>query len=943
MKTLGKIAAAAYVFFFAQLAFAEDVFFHVPVSRLKLVEGALPKPLELKDMRWEMVQAIRPYAVLDGAGEVYVTEGDAEGNEGWWTGKPWSATTSVLAARAPAGAEVKGTIFVPKGDLSGLTPLRFTIPADEASAPARRDFYVAKESHFDDLQMSGVPGAAWFRRQATEAHREVGGEEKNANARRVARRDGVEMSDTYDLFTGGRAVSENLQLSREFAPPRISPSKGQPQPKVDETPVAISTIEGITVDAMDWTAAIGEGKPTLDALSAAIPADQHAAFFPSFDAMMAAAEETNEHGLPVFRGISGGSVDARVVERYEKQLCLLPTALTRLLGPKAIKSVAITGSDPYFPTGTDVAVIFQAADAKTLSQMLIAQARASATAAGGAEKPGEIGGVRYTGFTTADRAICSYVAVIGDVVAVTNSTVQIGRLAGVHDGSSPAIASLPEYRYFRIRYPLGADGETGLVFLSDATIRRWCGAQWRIGASRRIRAGAIMADVTAAHMGDLVKGVKESISVDSDTPMRTIGELSIGPGGVRSSIYGFASFQTPIAELGIKEVSPDEALAYKQWRDTYQRNWSWAFDPIAVSFSMTKAQVIADMSVMPLIVASEYRTWIGIGKGAAIGAESGDPHDAIAHAVVAINPESAGIRQASGMAHSLALGAEVDPLGWLGKSVALYADPDPFWGEMFKAPGISGTMKFVEENANRLPVAVCAEVGSVLKLAAFLAAVHAFVDQSAPGMIAWESRVHEGQDYVRAGVTDKAKAAGAGAEFDKVAVFYAATPRALIVTLSEDVLKRAIDRQNARAKPDAKPVARDRPWLGSSLCAQFTRQGFELINTGLVGSRTAMQGAAWSNIPILNEWKRKFPDQDPVRLHEAWWGVRLTDPAGGQYAWNSQFQTMESSTYGHPGEPKAGPEGLGPLNTITSGNAGVTFEDKGLRARVVLEREALKR
>jgi hypothetical protein len=110
----------------------------------------------------------------------------------------------------------------------------------------------------------------------------------------------------------------------------------------------------------------------------------------------------------------------------------------------------------------------------------------------------------------------------------------------------------------------------------------------------------------------------------------------------------------------------------------------------------------------------------------------------------------------------------------------------------------------------------------------------------------------------------------------------------------------------------------------------------------MAGTREAyqayMQSLAWSNLPILNEWKRRYPDQDPQVLHERLWQERLLDPAGGRYVWNEKWQTMESTVYGHPGEPKPGPLRPSALNGLNSASLGVTFEEQGLRGRVQIER-----
>jgi len=71
-------------------------------------------------------------------------------------------------------------------------------------------------------------------------------------------------------------------------------------------------------------------------------------------------------------------------------------------------------------------------------------------------------------------------------------------------------------------------------------------------------------------------------------------------------------------------------------------------------------------------------------------------------------------------------------------------------------------------------------------------------------------------------------------------------------------------------------------------------------------------------------------------VHEQLWHVRLTDPAGGSYVWNEKWQTMESTGYGHPGEPKKGPAMPPGIGAFSRGNFGVDFEEHGIRARAKL-------
>ena len=181
-------------------------------------------------------------------------------------------------------------------------------------------------------------------------------------------------------------------------------------------------------------------------------------------------------------------------------------------------------------------------------------------------------------------------------------------------------------------------------------------------------------------------------------------------------------------------------------------------------------------------------------------------------------------------------------------------------------------------------------------------------------------------------------------DIDDLAAYYTVTAKSLLLTLDEPLLKRAIERQAARreATAEGKPVAgRPMPWLGESMCLQADRNVLGAAESiARDPYRTTMQLRAWGNIPILNEWKRLYPDRQPIALHQQLWQTRLVCPGGGAYVWSDEWDTMESTVYGHPGLPKEGPLMPPQLTRFISGNFGVTFEHGGLRARAVLQKEA---
>ena len=872
----------------ATAALAGDAYYQVPVRELKLVEGSLPTKSEKQDWRTLMrSQAMQSYAVLEGQGEAYVVDrGDA--SDPWFssTGPALPATadggTRVLV-RAPQGKDVAGHLFLRNPNMKGMVRLKFTIPASAATAEAKQAFYQGKIAYYEILLGRNIPGGAWFRHQVRTAKAELNlkpADQPVAGARRRPGR-GDDLAGTYDLFTGGRAMSENLQLDRALPPLRA-----------DEKPVKIDSLTGITIQEIDWKPLIKDAKPKLDPLAAKIPADQHVVFFPSFQAAIAVSDETNQHDTPVLRLAQPRSENTRVIERYQQQLGLSVSTLARLLGPTFAKSIALTGSDPFYPMGTDLAVLFESPQPSVLENLLLGRiALAAAMVRDAKPMQGAIDGLKYRGFCTADRSLSSYVAQWDDAVVVTNSLYQLGRLAAVRKGQSKSIAESPEYVFFRIRYPLNDPEETAMAFLSDSTIRRWCGPRWRIADSRRTRAAAVLAELQTSQLDALVRKAVKPGPIYTDLPVLGGGELTVTSAGVASSTFGSLAFMTPIGEIPLDEVTQAEADAYRTWRDGYERNWNWAFDPIALRISLGKQRVAADMTVMPLIFGTEYRQFLSITEGGKFEPTAGDPHDTLSHMILALNRDAPMIRSAENIVATV---NQAVSLGWLGQWVSIFVEDDPFWNDLAKVKEDESN-KFIEKNVGRLPVAVRIDVSNPLKLAAFLTGARAYIEQSAPGLTHWESLKYKDQSYVR--ITP---AKGRQTGLDNLSIYYTPIGNALTITLSEKILKATIDR--ALAAAHGKPVAKQpKPWLGTNVALRVDRRILDVANAvNRQQYQYAMQTQCWGNLPILNQWKRLYPDRNPVGVHRAVWGVELVCPGGGKYVWNEKYETMESTVYGHP-------------------------------------------
>lgn len=926
MFKLMRVIVAVLLAAAAVPASAEDVFYHLSMSDLKIVEGSLPASDEANWGRWWDARNRPAYAVLDGEGEVYVKYNYNTRRTG---GRSEAFLDREIAVRVPQARDITGRLFLPKWQGNGMVVARFKIAADQTGTGDRTKYFELMLAHYEQLLRQRAPGAAWFRHQVREARAELGRDTNEIATNQPGRPRTDELSDTYAMFTGGRAMSENLQLDRVLQPT---------QEGVES--VALDSIEGITVREIDWKPLIKGMQPELDPLAARIPFDQHAVFFPTFEAAVALSDEMAEQGAPLLLLAEPRSTSARTFERYQQQMCLTLTAMARLLGPSVVRSVAVTGSDPYFPTGTDVAVLFEAEDAATLEKLLLAQVSLAMQGKQNVQRvEGELGGLAYQGARSEDRSICSYVARMNGVVIVSNSLRQLEQFIQVSTGKTNSLASLDEYMFFRNRYPRGDASETAFLFLSDAAIRRWCGPKWRIATSRRTRDAAVMAELQAGQLDRLVAGNVRTGPIYTDLPIGGENDITLTPSGVRGSSIGSLAFMTPISEMKIDRVTKSEADAYRRWRDRYQSNWRWAFDPIGLRIGIEQHRLSADLTVMPLIWGSDYRELISYSQGAAFKPDEGDIHDTLAHLIMAINTDSPELKRQANFARMLTGNVEIEPLSWLGDNVGVYVEQDPFWKEL-SAVDRDDLDQFMEEQGWRIPLAVRAEVSSGLKLTLFLSAVRAFIEQASPGMLNWESLTYQEQPYVK--ITPTERAIGQSEEIRNLAVYYSASGQALTVTLNEDVLKRSIDRDVARLeakKEDRELPSPEHSWLGSNLALQVDQQILNVIASVTSSPyQRAMQNRAWSNLPILNEWKQRYGDRDPVALHQAYWHEKLVCPGGGEYVWNEKYQTMESTVYGCPAAPKAGPAAPPQLTAIKQGSFGLTFEEQGLRTQVELDR-----
>src|ERR1051326_2257278 len=106
---------------------AEDAYYRVPLASLKLTEGTLPVlpegALAWSGRHWGMRPDNSPYAVLDGAGEVFVSAP----MRGPFVSLDDASEPAAIFVRTPASGEISGRLFVPQPEGEGMLRLKFKI------------------------------------------------------------------------------------------------------------------------------------------------------------------------------------------------------------------------------------------------------------------------------------------------------------------------------------------------------------------------------------------------------------------------------------------------------------------------------------------------------------------------------------------------------------------------------------------------------------------------------------------------------------------------------------------------------------------------------------------------------------------------------------------------------------------------------------------------
>jgi hypothetical protein len=821
---------------------------------------------------------------------------------------PWSAVvpdanqgTLLLVRRQipPASEKQTATIYPPEEHGVAPTPLRFAlgdarrVPADptlkarwlrslrDGVANIPDTWAEHARARIDDLLQATAakPGQAPAGKGKRAANVRVGVVQSDRQ------RDAWQLSNLMDTTTGLTSVREALQVTRQL----------RTRAAAEKASVPIASLAGPRIAQHPWPemlAALGRMPPD-EPLARAAPARFYYLRFASLAHLFRVLDEADAWITPAAAMSSGFSQNLDLGKRYEAQLGLSRSLVSRVLGPQVVTDVAVVGSDPYLREGTDLTFIFRVkSQAAFVAGLASALATHSAVHGQPAVETIKHAGIAITITRSADLAVRQHRAEAGGYQLVSNSLGAIKAVIDTIRKQSPALADAPDFRYMLARD--AAVPTDVLGFMSDAFVAEVVGPRQKILESRRMLAlgDLLLPGYEALLFGWMYGRPPRSLDeivraglLAKDDLVHASGEaIAFAPGSAARSSWGTVAALTPLVDLPpLGKVTESERDAYRLFADSYQRNWNQYLDPVSLRLKLdpaAKGPLRADLRVLPLIDASEYREiqrTVGDARVDVPRLGSG------ALASLGVGPRAHLRRAVNEFAHELPTGLR-SQLDWLG-DLAFLGVEDRFNVKAFlDTYNREGHTR--EDEWARLfveaPLHAGVAVRNALTAGLTLGALRQMATEAAPGAVEWSERGKErgipyvGVSAVRGG--DAHRFAG------DVTLYYAFCKGYLLLSLSQATLKARIGEcLDGRLPKPAGPgtaAGAQKPQLVLALAAKQGGPLWQLFGAGVaLGLEEAQQIARLRAEVLL----RGAPGLDPValrRLAVAYTGGAPVDTSG---------------------------------------------------------------
>ncbi|NQT54410.1 hypothetical protein HQ576_20305, partial [bacterium] len=283
--------------------------------------------------------------------------------------------------------------------------------------------------------------------------------------------------DLYSVTTGATAIQESLQLDTMTGRERIPADRS----------VEIASLEGPKIKSHPFEKMLEGRTPVVSPMASLVPFDSYYCHFTSISKQIATSDLVEQWGTSLLRMLSVSARDSDLPSKYQTQLCIGVSALTRLFGDLVIGEMAFTGSDPFLKEGSDLTAIIHVKNRPVFDRQMQAYIdTALKTHRAARLSAADYQGVAIRSVATPDRRVCSHSCYLGDYKVYANSLDALKRVIDTHAKRRQSLAAEPDFRYMRTIFPAKPEEEDGFLYLSDAFIRKLVGPRWKIEAQRRI-------------------------------------------------------------------------------------------------------------------------------------------------------------------------------------------------------------------------------------------------------------------------------------------------------------------------------------------------------------------------------------------------------------------------------------------------------------------------
>jgi len=417
--------------------------------------------------------------------------------------------------------------------------------------------------------------------------------------------------DFYSLLSGGIAIRESLQLGS------ISASYQQ------IADIDISTLNGPDIQSFPFSKMLGKTIVQLESLSEFIPENFYYVYFKSLNKGLNFYDYIINNVSAIYKKYQQDSIDYYVKEKILNQLAIKENKDSRVFYDMVLEEVAITGSDFFIRSGTDVTFIFKLKN-PVLFKTTINIYRADFVKNFGAKKE-SFSIDKYKGdyISTKDKKVNSYYLEIDEKTVLISNSLDALKVIVKKDKT---LAKSDEYKYMRSIYKYNSAEEDIFVYLSDSFIRYLVSPQLRIKESRRMFESLRMAELERLNLfyyqlnKKYPKNVKELLTnlasqstkvnkKEFDESYKDVFKnLSIVENSFKATSlqYGTIGYLKPNFETTIKMISNAESVDYKTFVESYHSFWKDYFDPIGIRVKFDGKKAKIQTHILPLINNSMY-------------------------------------------------------------------------------------------------------------------------------------------------------------------------------------------------------------------------------------------------------------------------------------------------------------------------------------------------